>query len=871
MSRKVFVLVAVVVAVGAWFVLRPPAPPPPPPAAAFSLAAGDRVVVVGNGFAEGMQHTGHFETLLHARFPDHRLVVRNAGYAGDEVTTPPTRAVGFFDHGTRLEDLKPDVVVACFGMNESFAGPAGEPDFEAKLEEFATGVTTTAFNGRAPPRLVLVSPIAHENVGRPGFHDGVAHTAELEKYAAVVRRVAARSGSVFVDLFEPSRRLVAGGARLTSNGIHPTDAGDRLLAAALDEALFGPRPTGAADYEQLRAAVNDKSLHFWYDHRAANGNFIYGSHKTGVNQPHFKAEFAKLRRMTAARDARVWDVAAGRPVPPRVDDSASGPLPPVESKFEEPARARPPAEALKAFAAAPGFEVTLFASEAEFPELKKPVAMTFDARGRLWVATRPSYPMVLPGEAPDDKVLVLDDPGKTGKATAAAVFAGGLYLPTGIAVGDGGVYVGCPPDLWFLRDTRGTGTADARERVLPGFGNADTHRALTTFRWGPGGELYFDEGVYNYSQVETPYGVRRSFNGAVWRYEPRAGRLDVHVAYKFGNPWGHAFDRWGQEFVTDAADGATYFATAFSGQTDYPRRHPELKVMHEKQWRPTAGCVVASGRHFPDDWRGDLLVNNTMGVKGVLRFRLSDAGSGFVATPADPLLVSADPAFCPVDIAFGPDGALYVCDWCDPVINYTGVPLRDPARNRTHGRIWRIVCKDRPFAPRPAVVGAPVSDLFELLKSPEDATRDLARRELRLRDAKDVTAAADRWVAGLNPADPEAAHHQLEALWVCQHHDAVNEPLLRALLRSPEPRARAAATRVLCAWRDRLPDPLALLGPQARDAHPRVRLEAVRALSFFRSRAARDLAAAVADLPLDDYLRYTLDETLATLDGRLRP
>ncbi|QDU18541.1 PVC-type heme-binding CxxCH protein [Urbifossiella limnaea] len=864
MSRKLLAVVAIVAAgAAAWYVLRPPQSPPPP-AARLPLNPGDRVAVVGNGFAEGMLYHGHFETRLHARHPEHRLVVRNLGYAGDEVTTPPTRAVGHLDHGTtRLEDVKPDVVIACYGMNESFAGADGLAAFEDALNEFAGRVITTPFNGRAPPKLVLVSPIAHENTGRPGFPDGAAHTEVLKQYAEAVGRVAAKSGSVFVDLFEPSRRLMAE-HKLTTDGIRPTDAGDKLLAAALDEALFGPHPTGGAEYEALRTAVNDKSLHVWYDTRPAQGNFIYGSHKTGVNQPVFKAEFAKLRKMIELRDARVWDIAAGKPVPPQIDDSPSGTLPPVESKFG-PARVPTTAETLKAFTTAPGFEVTLFASEEQFPELKKPVAMTFDARGRLWVNTWPSYPLHRPGDAPpDDKVLILDDPQGTGKAATASVFARGLYLPTGLAVGDGGAYVGCPPDVWFLREGGG------RERVLPGFGNADTHRALTTFRWGPGGELYFDEGVYNYSQVETPYGVRRSFNGAVWRYDARAGRLDAHVAYKFGNPWGHAFDRWGQEFVADAADGSTYFATPFSGQTDYPRQHPPLKTMHEKQWRPTAGCVVASGRHFPDDWRGDLLVNNTMGVKGVLRFRLSDAGSGFVATPADPLLVSADPAFCPVDIAFGPDGALYVCDWSDAVTNYIAVPLRDPSRDHTHGRIWRVAAKGRPPAPRPTIDGAPVAALFDLLKAPEDATRDLARRELRLRDAKEVSAAADRWAAALNTADPDFAHHQLEALWACQHADAVNEPLLRAVLKSAEPRSRAAATRVLCAWRDRLPDALGLLGPAARDDHPRVRLEAVRALSFFRTRVARDLAAAVAVPPGDDYLRYAVDETLATLDERLR-
>ncbi|MBO0700929.1 MAG: dehydrogenase, partial [Zavarzinella sp.] len=616
-------------------------------------------------------------------------------------------------------------------------------------------------NGRAPPRLALVSPIAYEDPARPGPPDGKTINRNLRLYTDAMRRVAERHAVAFVDLFGPSEQfMAAGGPRLTVNGIHLSEDGDRRIAAVMDEALFGPRPAaaGRVDYDRLRAAVNEKNLQFWYDYRAANGSFIYGTHKEGPNRPYFPEEFAKLRRMIANRDRRVWAAARGEAVPDRIDDRDTGDLTPVKTAFEGEPRLRPPDEAAKSFTLAPGFEVNLFASEAQFPDLKKPVAMAFDARGRLWVTTMPSYPMYLPGRPVNDKLLILEDTRGAGRADQATVFADGLYLPTGLALGDGGAYVGCQPNVWFLKDTKGTGAADARERILLGFGNADTNRGVNTFRWGPGGDLYFDEGVFNYSQVETPYGPRQNFNGAIYRYEPRAERLDVHVTYKFGNPWGHAFDRWGQEFVTDAADGASFYGTAFSGQTDYPRKHAAMKELYPKQWRPPCGSVLVSSRQFPDDWQGDYLINNTINPQGVLRYKVREDGSGFAAAAAEPLLRSSDPNFRPVDIQFGPDGALYVCDWYDPIINYIRYPLRDPNRDRTHGRIWRITHKGRPLVERPKVAGAAVPELLELLKAPEDYTREQARRELRLHDAREVTAALDKWVAGLDPKDPDHQH-----------------------------------------------------------------------------------------------------------------
>jgi glucose/arabinose dehydrogenase len=659
--------------------------------------------------------------------------------------------------------------------------------------------------------------------------------------------------------------------KLTFNGVHLTDDGDRQIAAILDEALFGPRPRALApaEYEKLRREVNEKNQQFWYDYRAVNGCYIYGVHKKSFGPGHFPAELAKLCKMIDKRDQRIWAVAQGRAVPDAIDDADTGELKPTATLMPEPARILPPEEAVRHFTLPKGFAVNLYASEVEFPDLQKPVAMAFDARGRLWVTTMPSYPMYLPGQPVNDKVLILEDTRGVGKADRATVFADGLYLPTGLALGDGGAYVGCQPDVLFLAAGPGGDRAVSRERVLSGFDSADSHRGVHDFRWGPGGGLHFSEGVFHHSSVETPYGPVRCRDGGVYRFEPRTAKLDVHVSYKFGNPWGHCWDRWGQEFLGDAATGANYCAAAFSGQVDYPNKHSHMEEFLSKQWRPTCGCALVSSRHFPDEWQGNYLLNSCMGVQGVLRYQVRESGSGFSATPLEPLLVSSDPTFRPVDLLFGPDGGLYVCDWCNPIIGHIQYPLRDPSRDRTHGRIWRITYPGRPLLPPTRIAGASIPELLDLLKAPEDQTRDQARLELRLHEPKRVRDELEKWVAHLDRKDGELQHHLLEALWVCQGLDVVDEGLLKKLLRSPEPRARAAATRVLCCWRDRLPDPLELLRAQVNDEHPRVRLEAVRALSFFRSEAAREVAVESLVHEQDYYLKYALEETMATLDRRL--
>ena len=895
----------------------------------LTLKKGDKIVLIGNTLAERMQYFNHWETLLHARFPEDHLVVRNLGWSADELTLRP-RSQDFQDHGHRLEDHKPQVILAMFGFNESFGGTAKLEKFRKDLRDFVKQNTTTKYDGENPPQLVLISPIAHEDLHNPNLPDGEANNENIAMYTAAMKEIAAEAKVGFVDLFKPTKQLFAGsnaadkvreyvesifkeydkdgsgaleasewkGMRgdpavsdtnddkkltvqeltvafgggkksLTFNGVHLSDAGYRKLAPILDEALFGSPLEKNFDYEKLRSEIAEKNLQFWYDYRAVNGFYIYGGRKAPFGIVNFPAEFAKLRKMIANRDQRVWDVAAGKSVPDKIDDSQTGEFAKIETNVD-PGKIviTTPEESQKALQLADGYQVNLFASEVEFPDLENPVSFCFDAKGRLWVTTMPTYPQYLPGTPVSDKILIFEDTDGDGKADKRTVFADGLHVPTGIELGHGGCYVAQQPNLMFLKDTDGDDKADVREIVLHGFDSADSHHSISAFTWGPEGGLYFQEGTFHHSQIETPYGPQRLKDAGVFRYDPRRENVEIFVSYPFANPWGHTFDDWGQNLVADASGGANYFGTAFSGDSVYPNKKGNLKQFLVKQWRPTSGCELVSSRQFPEEAQGNYLLNNCIGFHGVLQYKMRDDGSGFAADPVQPLLQSSDTDFRPVALQFGPDGALYVVDWFNPLIGHMQHSLRDPNRDKTHGRIWRITYTKNDLLKAPKIDGASLAELFDVLKSYEYRTRYRARQEIGARDTQEVIPALQKWLAGLDKTDENYAHHLLEALWVMQNHNSVDKAFLEQMLQHEDYRVRAAATRVLVYSRHEFADALDLLLVQAGDEHPRVRLEAVRGASFFSGDKAREVADETLLSDQDDYLKYTYGETIRTLDQK---
>ncbi len=520
----------------------------------------------------------------------------------------------------------------------------------------------------------------------------------------------------------------------------------------------------------------------------------------------------------------------------------------------------------RSFQVADGFEVNLFAAD---PLLAKPIQMNFDPAGRLWVACSEAYPQIKPGQKQNDKVIILEDTKGTGRADRTTVFADGLLIPTGLAPGDGGVYVVDSTDLLHFSASKPGGKADRRRVVLSGFGTEDTHHMVHTLRWGPDGMLYFNQSVYIHSHVETPRGVRRLGGGGIWQFRPETLELRV-VARGLVNPWGHDFDRWGQSFATDGAGGeginyvvpgASYFWAVGADRVLQGLNPGSPKY---------CGLEVVSGRHLPDSWQGSLVTNDFRGHR-VCRFVVEPDGSGYAAREQPELIKTNHGAFRPVDVKMGPDGAIYIADWYNPIIQHGEVDFRDPRRDQAHGRIWRVTAKGRPPVERPKLVGAGVDELLEALKAPEGWTRHMARRVLKERGAAEVQPHLSRWIAGIDVRRRENEPLLLEALWTYQALDVVEPKLLNSLLHAADPRVRAAAVRVVGAWHDRLPESLELLTRAVHDDHPQVRLEAVCGLRLVPSADAARAALSAADRPLDRFLNYALWQTLRELSPHWLP
>jgi mono/diheme cytochrome c family protein/glucose/arabinose dehydrogenase len=870
--------------------------------AKVTLEKNARIALVGNNLGSRMLNYDYFETELQLRHPGDSILVRNLCDGGDTPGFRPhsarftpwafpgaekfqkeyansTESEGHFDtHDQWLTNFKTDVVIGFFGFNESFQGMAGVANFKAELQAFINHTKAQMYNGQAAPKLVLVSPTAYEDISaKIDVPNGKAENQNLMLYAAAIKEIALKNKVPFVDVFSASKEWYAAQTDdLTIDGLQLNKAGYKIFGEYLANQIFGTEKH-VSNHEQLvYDAVMEKNWMWHNDYKIPNGVHVYGRRYNPFGPDNYPMEIEKIRQMTAIRDRAIWMAASdGKSLDIAKEDAATRLLPEVKTNYNPEANGSltylSGDAATNSLKMAPGYKIELFASEVEFPDLAKPVQITFDNKGRLWVACMPSYPHYKPGDPrPNDKLIILEDTDKNGKADKQTIFADKLHVPVGFEISHDGVYVSQGTNLILLKDTNNDDKADTKEIILSGFDDHDTHHTASAFVADESGAIVMEEGVFLQTNVETAYGPVRASNGGFYRYNPKRRHLERLAQLAIPNPWGVAFDKFGQNFFAETSSPDMRWMMPGTIFPRYGESNPKSKNLIEEaqRVRPTSGLEFVHSRHFPDEIQGDLLINNTIGFLGMKQHQMLEDGTGFQTKFRQDMIVSSDKNFRAVDMEFAPDGSLYVIDWHNILIGHMQHNARDPLRDHLHGRVYRITYPSRPLITPPSIAGASIETLLDNLKLPEYRARYATRRELRGRNVDEVLGKMQTWIQKLDPKEADYEHHLLEAMWVNWGLNKIDQNLVRQLLNSKDHKVRAAAVRALRYNAHQIKDTGVLLTKAAGDEHGRVRMEAFVAASWMGKTIATPVFLKAKTKPLDEWMKPAYEAAWAHVNGQ---
>lgn len=544
-----------------------------------------------------------------------------------------------------------------------------------------------------------------------------------------------------------------------------------------------------------------------------------------------------------------------------------------------------------------GFSVQVGAAE---PDVRQPIAMALDDRGRVWIAEAYEYPRRATDGAGKDRVLIFEDTDLDGSLDKRTVFHEGLNLVSGLEVGFGGVFVGAAPHLLYIPDRDGDDRPDGEpEILLDGWGYEDTHETLNAFIWGPDGWLYGCHGVFTHSRVGppgTPDEERHPINAGIWRYHPTERRFEV-FAHGTSNPWGLDFDRHGEAFATACViphlfhiiPGGRYERQA--GEHFNRFTYDDLKTiaLHRhyvgNQWNDEnrrqsdesggghahAGAMLYQGGAWPAEYSRGIFMNNIHGNRWN-HDSLVASGSGFVGDRLPDFLLTRDQWSQMLYMTYGPDGQVWVIDWYDSQQCHDREPTK---HDRGNGRIYRVAYRDA----RPVAVDLQKASDEELIRRLTDANEWYsrhARRILQERAARGALAPTtrDRIAAGFAATDDVAG--ALRWMWALRVTGSLGTAEIERSLASPFPQVRAWAIRLLFDSADQEGSPAAALAlaQGASDTSPIVRLALASALQRIPGEDRWDSLeklgrfgedAADHNLPL--MVWYAL-EPLADLDAR---
>jgi len=811
----------------------------------IDIPKGSRIALIGNLLLDNERRNGHLEALIHQRFPDREITVRNLSWPADALYLQP-RPDNFGDLDQHLHYFKADIIIAAFGYNESFAGKEGLPLFRTKLNNYLSHLTSHAYNGKTAPHIVLLSPTANENIGAVDAAD--RNNENIKLYSEAIMQGANRHSVGYVNVFEPTLKVLAADTQMTSDGHALNSAGHEAFAKATFEGLFG---TGAPEVDEtVRKMVVEKATQFFYRYRPLNTFYYTGGRNRTYGYLDFLPAMRNFDIMVANRDKAIHATASGKTA--KIDDSN---VPKMDGVIQSRGANKwlSPADELKAFKIDPRFEVNCFASEEDFPEIACPIQMRWDARGRLWVSCSTTYPHVYPGQKPIDKIVILEDTDQDGKADKCTTWADDVHIPLSFELdGKGGIYVSEEPHLSYLADTDGDDKADHREIVFTGFGCEDSHHALHDFVWTPGGDLLFREAIFHNSQVETAYGPLRAKNSSWFLYNRGKRKLTGFGGYPNTNPWGVTFDPWGNHVASHPVFASTFHAT----NRPYPSQHASAKGM--QAYSGVCGQDFVDHYFWPKEMQGGFIKVRYKPTNRVEFHQWVEKDDSFEEKYVGDIIFSTNLSFIPVDMKFGPRGAAYICDWYNPVKGHAQYSLRDPRRDRKAGRIWRIVPKGAKLAEAPKIAGEPIEHLLGLLESPHYRYRYWAKRELRARDHAKVAAAVRNLLKAKGDSLSESA--RLEALWVLQGVSSPEPALLESLIKSKDHLIAASAYGPLRFWHESIGATKTneLLRAGAAHTSQHVRREAVIAASYVGSQGALDAVLPVLDGESGTHLSYAI-------------
>ncbi len=452
---------------------------------------------------------------------------------------------------------------------------------------------------------------------------------------------------------------------------------------------------------------------------------------------------------------------------------------------------RAPAEAVRAMTVPPGFRVEVVAAE---PEIVNPVSMTFDERGRIWITESLEYPRRRAGPG-RDRVKVLEDTDGDGKADQFTVFADGLNIPSGVAVGHGGVWVANSPDILFFRDADGDGKADAREVVATGFGRSDTHELPNSLTWGPDGWLYGWNGVFNPSKVKSKNGTTYEFTCAIFRIHPKTRVFEVWCEGT-SNPWGIAIDPEGSFFSSACVIDHLWHLVETGYYIRQGGPYPPFTwpigsiVDHAHQKAAYCGIHYFDSPAYPDEYRGRLYMGNIHG--NAINVNILERNrSTYKAKAAPDFLRANDSWFMPVAQKTGPDGCLYILDWYDQYHCYQDAN-RDPAGiDRLKGRLYRVRYEETPRRIGFDLAKLNDDELMKLLASPNVYDRDIAQRLLIERASPAIRGR----LAALVLDDKIGRMARMHGLWALIGSGPLNPAFHARLLDHPDPSFRAWGVR----------------------------------------------------------------------------